>query len=77
VFGAKDVQGLQTRHVGQMVIEQHQIQVRMFLRQGKRLAAITGLQHHHVFVQTFEDLVQPFTHQGVVVDHKYFHGGAV
>ena len=69
---AEQGQRLQPVHAGQLVIEQHQIEVGVQCGQFKRARAICRVKHLDLLIKAFEDLTQALTHQGVIIDDKYF-----
>ena len=69
---AQHAQRRQPVHVGQVVVQQHQVQVgvRVGMRKGPR--AGWRVQHLHGLVQAFEHLAQALAHQGMVVNDEDF-----
>lgn len=74
---AKNMERIQTIHIGQVVVQQHEVQIGMRLGRGKRLRAGAGLQYTNPFVQAFEHLAQALAYQNMVVNNENFHSDPV
>ena len=69
---AKYFQGRQATHVGQPIIEQDQVQIRIEMGQFKGPGAGGCLQHLGRFprIEPLQHLAQPFTDQSMIVNHE-------
>lgn len=66
------VKRVQSIHIGQVVVQQHQIEIGVLGCHLEGAGAVAGLQHLDLFIQALEDLAQALTYQGMIINNENF-----